>query len=159
MRGRLAAAAVLTVLPLWSAGAWAHAPGPAALPPAPLTTGPAGLDASQVAWSLAVLAAAALLIGAVRGRRTGRVVLVALVLWMGFEAAAHAVHHLGQPAEEARCAIASVNAHGSGIPSETHPSVSLLVPEARMASDLELPAHGHGLPVTHEGRAPPHFAL
>jgi len=128
--------------------------------PAPLANpSTAGSGVGPEAWIVAALAVAALLVAAACRRKTLGAALIALTLWMGFEAGAHSVHHLGQPSGESRCAVASVTAHGTAIPSEVHACVAVLLRRTGIARDTESAGQGHGLPATHEGRAPPHLAL
>jgi hypothetical protein len=160
MGRRTAAVVISAAATLWSTPGWAHTAGRAFQLPAPIET-PAttGLDVSPDAWIVAAFAAIALLIAAAHRRKTLGAALIAMTLWMGFEAGAHSVHHLGQPSEEGRCAVASVTAHSSAIPSVAHACVAVLLAQTGIARDLEPAAQGHGLAAPHEGRAPPRLAL
>jgi hypothetical protein len=104
------------------------------------------------------LAAVALVIPSARRRRPLGVTLTVLTLWMAFEAGAHSVHHLGQPSEEGRCAVASTTADGSVIPSVLGACVGNIPGQTSTASDFEPATHGHGLVATYEGRAPPRLS-
>ena len=160
MHTKVAAAAAFTVTALWSAAAWAHTSNGAGAPLTPLTGSSApGLGSSHAAWIMAAVAAAAILFTAARGRRALGTALVALTLWIGFQAAAHSVHHLGQASDEARCAVASVTAQTSAIPTEAQASAAILLTQAAIARDFDAAAHRGALPATHEGRAPPRLAL
>ena len=160
MGQRIATVVVSAVSALWSTSAWAHTPGPAPILPAPFPNPSTdGFDVSHGVWIVAALAAVALLVAAACRRKTLGAALIALTLWMGFEAGAHSVHHLWQPSEESRCAVASVTAHGTAIPSEVHACVAVLLGQTGIARDTEPGTRGRGLPATHEGRAPPRLAL
>lgn len=159
MGPRIAPAALAAASALWSTSAWAHTSGLAQVLPAPLanpSTG--GSSVGSEAWIVAALAAVPLLAGAMCRRKTLGVALIVLTLWMGFEAGAHTVHHLGQPSEESRCAIAAVTAHGTAIPSEVQACVGIVVGQARIAIGADPAVKGRGIRPTHEGRAPPHLA-
>ena len=160
MHQKFAAAAAFTVTALWRVAAWAHSSGPQDAPLVPLaSTSAVGFVSSYATGGMAALAAAALLFTVLRGRKALGTVLVALTLWIGFEAAEHSVHHLGQPSAETRCPVASNAAHVSAIPTEAYASVSLLLAHTTLALDFDAAARPGGLPATHEGRAPPRLAL
>ena len=157
--GRRIAGAAAAVAALWSAPGWAHTSGrtlelPAPIAP-PTATGP---DVLTVVLTAAAFAAIALAMAQARRRTMLGAALIVLTLWMGFEASAHSVHHLGQPSEESRCAVASVTAHSAAIPSDVNVCASLLLPQITIAGGLEPRAHGNGLPAAHEGRAPPRLS-
>jgi hypothetical protein len=156
MGRRIVAVVVSAVASLWSVPGWAHTPSRALELPVPISV-PArtALDAPLDAWTMAALATIALLIAAARRRKSLGGALIVLTLWMGFEAGAHSVHHLGQPTQESRCAVASITAHGSAIPSEANVCVGIVLAQTRIASDLEPAAQGPEAAATHEGRAPP----
>ena len=97
MRQKFAGAAAFTVTALWSVAAWAHSSVPQDAPLTPLASASAvGFVSSYATGGMAALAAAALLFTALRGRKALGTSLVALTLWIGFQAAVHSVHHLGQ---------------------------------------------------------------
>jgi hypothetical protein len=156
MHRGIAAVVVSAVATLWSAPSWAHTAERAFDLPAPITA-PTTIapDVPLDAWTLAAFATIAILIAAARRRKSLGGALIVLTLWMGFEAGAHSVHHLGQPTQESRCAVASITAHGSAIPSEANVCVGIVLAQTRIASDLEPAAQGPEAAATHEGRAPP----
>lgn len=159
MSRRTAAVVVSAVATLWSAPGWAHTSGRGFELPAPIAVPTTtGLDVPSDPWTLAAIAAIALLIAAARRRKTLGTALIVLTLWMGLEAGAHSVHHLGQPSEKSQCAVASVTAHSSAIPSEAHACVAVLLAQTGIARDLEPAAQAHELTATHEGRAPPRLS-
>jgi len=150
---------VVAVTALWGTSAWAHTAALAPMlpaPPANLST--AGFDLSHAAWSVAGLAAIALLIVTARRRKTLGAALIVLTLWMGFEAGAHSVHHLGQPSGKSQCAVAAVTAHSSAIQSEAYACVMVLLAQTGMARDLEPAVQARDLAAAHEGRAPPRLS-
>jgi hypothetical protein len=160
MHQKFAAAAAFAVTALWSVAAWAHSSVPQDAPLIPLaSTSAVGFVSSYAAGGMAALAVTAQLFTALRGRKALGTALVALTFWFGFQAAAHSVHHLGQPSEEARCAVASSAAQTSAIPTEAHVSFSLFLAQTGLVLDFDAAAHPGGLPATHEGRAPPRLAL
>jgi len=128
------------------------------LPPPLASPSTAGSGISPEAWIVAALAVIGLLMAAARRRKTLGGALIILTLWMGFEAGAHSVHHLGQPTQESRCAIAAATAHSSAIPSEAHACVAVLLAQAGIAGDLEPAVQTHELSATHDGRAPPRLS-
>jgi hypothetical protein len=157
---RGAAAVVASgVATLWSTPGWAHTVD-RAFPPPPLAT-PAtpGLAAGPDPWAVAAVAAIALVILAARRRKSLGAALVVLTLWVASQAAVHSVHHLGQPSDEGRCAVASTTAHGSAIPSEIGACAGTIVAQAGIARDLEPAVQPLGPAPTHEGRAPPRLSL
>jgi hypothetical protein len=160
MRPKLAAAAAFGGTSLWSVAAMAHSPGSEGGALTPLASSPAvGFIAGHTVGAMAALAAAALLLTAQRGRKGLGTALIALTLWLGFQAAVHSVHHLGQPFTEARCPVASSATHGAATLTEASASVSLLLAHATLALDPDAAASPRRLPATHEGRAPPRLTL
>jgi hypothetical protein len=156
MRWPAAALVAAALIIRWSSDSWAHSAASAVIPSPPLTSSVASPhNVSPAVWILCALAATALLIAAGFGRRSRRIALIALTLWMGFQAGTHAVHHLGQPADEARCAVASFVSHGSVITADTSVLGKVLLPEAWITLDHAPTLHRCGLPATHDGRAPP----
>lgn len=160
MHARLAAAAGFTLTALWSVAASAHSRSPEATPGPPLASASAvGFASSHAAAGAVVLVVAALLFTAIRGRKALGTALVALALWSSFQVATHSVHHLGQPSEAARCAVASSAAQASAILAARDDSVSILLVHIALALGLDAVPHPCGLLSTHEGRAPPRLAL
>jgi hypothetical protein len=109
----------------------------------------------QSSASLCALALIALLTAAAPGRTTRRGALIALTLWMGFQAGAHSVHHLGQPTDEARCAIASHASQGPGLVPDTSQSADILWPATWTDLHQVRAALRSGPETPHDGRAPP----
>lgn len=125
-----------------------------AMPSTPLTVPVASRD-GQTAGSLCALAVIALLIAVPPGRTTRRVALIALTLWMEFQAGAHSVHHLGQPTDEARCAIASHASQGSGLVPDTSQSADILLPVTWTTFHQTRTVLRSGPETPHDERAPP----
>jgi len=160
MRQPLAAAAAFIATASWSVAASAHSAGPEGGPLAPLATSSViGFVSSHALEGMAALAAAGFLLAALRGRKALGATLVALMLWIGFQAAVHSVHHLGQPSAETQCTMASSAAQIPAITADAHASISLLLAHTAFALDLAAAPRPGGLPATHDGRAPPRFTL
>ncbi len=97
----------------------------------------------------------AVLLGAMRGRKTGVLVLAFTLGFASVEVAVHSVHHMGDPEGAASCQVLSASQHVAGaVANPSHLSAPRAVPAAPVSS-----GHDHILPARFsrpdEGRAPP----
>jgi hypothetical protein len=146
---------VCTAVPAWAhgpVGMTSEAGGIAITPPVSWRAmeAPPEVPGAVLLIALAVAAAAAR-----RPRRALARILVLGALCFAFENGVHAVHHLNDPDQDAKCAIASASAQVAGTLVDGAPTGPVALSSSERLVVEHRPDHEDHSRAAHQGRAPP----